>query len=233
LDHEGDIDFNFVAASSRKATSTAGSTIGRRQNRNKNKNGNDGVLKKRHSVGHSVGASVAAATKLENAKKQQKGVTFNGGGPRFSAPKLKNTNSSQALTLRSPNGGSKRRSVLFNRDENDGKNGQYIISPLRQDTAYDMIDGRKWDIEELLTVETEQEFHAQLSSHSKEDIIELCWDLLRSKDKSDELLGMVSTMNHDLAQVESPNIYAVVRQFSALQYIERVCSLSIREIYVL
>ena len=52
-----------------------------------------------------------------------------------------------------------------------------------------------------MSVETLDDFTEQLSSHSREDIIELCWDLLRSKDKSDELLGMVSIMNTDLEQV--------------------------------
>lgn len=180
----------FAPATSRKATATAGSTIGTKKRRKKR---ND-VVPKRHSVGHSVGASVTAALSSKKRKQKQsekQRVTFH-------APKLKNTNSMQGLVQNRSAG--KRRSVLFNRtDTADLLNGQPYV--LRHDSAFDMIDGRKWDIEELLAVETEQEFHAQLSSHSKEDIIELCWDLLRSKDKSDELLGMVSTMNHDLAQV--------------------------------
>ena len=90
----------------------------------------------------------------------------------------------------------KRRRSLFNGP------AETPLDPINNDnTAFDTINSQKWDVQQLLNIETEQEFHHTLASHSKEDIIELCWDLLRSKDKSDDLLRMVSVMNTDLEQV--------------------------------
>eukprot|EP01084_Bolivina_argentea_P079813 144688_1 len=149
------------------------------------------ALAKRHSVGGTDSATLGMLkTRYSNKKHSTKRVKMHRAtmlGQGGDATKKADT----------PFGRGKRRLSIF-------KNKIGAPTPLDTDHAtFEELNSQKWNIEQLVNVESEQEFYATLISHDKDDIIELCWDLLRSKDKSDELLRMVSIMNAHLDQGEA------------------------------
>ena len=69
-----------------------------------------------------------------------------------------------------------------------------------QSIVFDLIDSSKFTLKDLLQISCKKEFESYMYEKecTKEDLIDLCWDLLRSKSKSDQLLSMVTAMNRNL-----------------------------------
>ena len=96
----------------------------------------------------------------------------------------------------------KRRKSLFNYADNPF-NITNPYTPMFDQHNSISFDQSKWNINELNSMETLQEFRQYMSNKSKDDIIELCWNLINHTDKVDELLSMVSDMNENLDKNKS------------------------------
>eukprot|EP01084_Bolivina_argentea_P123413 218701_1 len=201
--HKSTMDSSFQMKSLQRASTSDfkdSRSEKRQKKRNKHKHKNKKKEKysakpKRHSVGHCDSSTLSI---LKGQRHGHDSGSLNKPNIHYKAKHEKvrwDKSTSTTTTKRTANG--KRRRSLFN-----DKEVPQTLDP-NVNPAFDEINSAKWDIENLMGIVTEQEFHHTLSSHSKEDIMELCWDLLRSKDKSDELLRMVSLMNHDLEQAKA------------------------------
>ncbi|ETO32435.1 cAMP phosphodiesterase [Reticulomyxa filosa] len=67
---------------------------------------------------------------------------------------------------------------------------------------FDLVDHSKWSLDTLMEIPTLEDFSSYVEKHDRDDIVKLCWDLLRSNEKCGELLHMVTAMNQDLQDEE-------------------------------
>ncbi|ETO07362.1 phosphodiesterase 9A, partial [Reticulomyxa filosa] len=82
-------------------------------------------------------------------------------------------------------------------ENSDGANEE-----MADTVIFDMVDRSKWSLDTLMEIGTLEELTKYVREYSREDLIQLCWDLLRSNEKCGELLHMVTGMNQNLQDEE-------------------------------
>ncbi len=169
--------------------------------------------KKRHSVGHCDSSTLGILKNKHSEKKHSKKASKkelkqlrwthratsieHEHGHKLHNDTMANSNNTHTTKT---NRNTHRRRSIFNKNEKVKHSNLKILDVESDDENMNMNVSSTNIRDKIKNIETEQEFYCELNSadYTKQDIIELCWDLLRSKDRSDELLQMINLMNSDL-----------------------------------